>query len=361
MKALLLSALIAVSALPLFAQELVYRSNSFGMLLERIEPYRRDQSDWIMGVSRAGAKEIRRLYSKGKEVRRWEVSVSADGTQRIERELARDVLAARRIYDAGGNLLQEDEYTAGRLAQKSMFTYRGNRLARMRLLKADGSIVYTEQYVYGTSGALLEVRRTEPGGGVRLSSYVFGPAGLTEERNATRDVTFVARYDTRGRLASREQRRGDATLSREDFTYRADSDHLQSSLVTLPGRNEQVVRHYDEEGRLVSENRRASGELAEEIAYTRDEKGRMTGKSRRTPAGLETWKYTLDGDGKTMREEFYRRGLLERVTIYGEGNRRTEDYYRDDSVFLKVYYDGDQRLSEEVFEGGRMVRERHYR
>ncbi|MGA2480309.1 MAG: hypothetical protein ABSG63_16290 [Spirochaetia bacterium] len=330
MKALLLSALIAVSALPLFAQELVYRSNSFGMLLERIEPYRRDQSDWIMGVSRAGAKEIRRLYSKGKEVRRWEVSVSADGTQRIERELARDVLAARRIYDAGGNLLQEDEYTAGRLAQKSMFTYRGNRLARMRLLKADGSIVYS-------------------------------PAGLTEERNATRDVTFVARYDTRGRLASREQRRGDATLSREDFTYRADSDHLQSSLVTLPGRNEQVVRHYDEEGRLVSENRRASGELAEEIAYTRDEKGRMTGKSRRTPAGLETWKYTLDGDGKTMREEFYRRGLLERVTIYGEGNRRTEDYYRDDSVFLKVYYDGDQRLSEEVFEGGRMVRERHYR
>ena len=57
----------------------------------------------------------------------------------------------------------------------------------------------------------------------------------------------------RGRLASREQRHaGTATLSREDFTYRADSDHLQSSLVTLPGRNEQVVRgHYDEEGRLV--------------------------------------------------------------------------------------------------------------
>jgi YD repeat-containing protein len=360
MKAFLLAALLAVSALPLFAQELVYRSNSFGMLLERVEQYRRDESEWIMGITRAGSGETRKLYARGKEVRRWEVSWSADGTQRIERELDKGKLAARRIYDAAGNLLQEEEYSSGRLAQKSQFTYRGSRLMKMRLLKADGSLSYTEQYVYSTSGALREVRRTGPGSSVRLSAYVFGPAGLTEERNSSRDVTFVARYDTSGRLASREQRRGDAMLSREDFTYRADSDRLASSVEKLPAQNEQVERRYDEEGRLVSETRRSGAAVAEESAYARDEKGRLTGRTRRTAAGLETWKYALGEDGRTTREEYYRRGMLERVTIFGVGNMRTEDFYREDGVFLRVYYDGDQRLREEVFEGGKLVRERHY-
>jgi YD repeat-containing protein len=359
MRRILLLALLTVLASPGFAQELVYRSNSFGMLLERIEPYRRDESQWIMGIRREGSGEVRRLYSRGKEVRRWEVSWTAD--RKIERELSHEVMEARRIYDAGGNLLQEEEYSERRLARKSLFTYRGNRLLRMRVLNADGSLTYAEHYVYGTSGALREVRRTEAGSGVRLSAYVFGPAGLTEERNSSRDVLFIARYDTSGKLVSREQRRGDITLSREDFTYHADSDHLQSSTEKLPTQNQQVDRHYDDEGRLAAESRRSGGEKTEEIAYARDPQGRVTAKTRRTAAGLEMWKYSLDSNGKTTREELFRRGILERVTIFGEGNLRTEDFYREDAVFLKVYYDGDQRLREEVFEGGRMVRERHYR
>jgi YD repeat-containing protein len=358
MRLVLLLVVLVLPALTVFSQELVYRSNSFGMLLERIEPYRRDQSEWIVGIRREGAGEVRRLYSRGKEVRRWEVSVSAD--KRTERELANGMIEARRIYDAGGNMLQEEEYSAGRMTEKSLFTFKGNRLLRLRVQRADGSLAYSEQYVYGTSGVLREVRRTEAGGGVRLSAYVFGPAGLSEERNSTRDTLLIARYDTSGKLASREQRTGDATLSREDFTYHADSDHLQSSTEKLPALNEQVQRRYDDEGRLVGENRQIGGEKTEEIAYARDEQGRMTARTRRTAAGLERWKYSLDAGGRTTREDYYRRGVLERVTIFGEGNLRTEDFYREDGVFLKVYYDGDQRLREEVFEGGRMVRERHY-
>jgi antitoxin component YwqK of YwqJK toxin-antitoxin module len=360
MRRLLLLALLFLPVLPVFAQELLYRSNSFGMLLERIEPYLRDQSDWIVGIRKAGARETRRLYSRGKEVRRWEVSWSTDGTQKIEREFAHNAMVARRLFDASGDLLQEEEYAAGAVTQKSVFTYRGDRLVRMRVLKGDGTLLYAEQYVYAINGVLREVRRTESGDGVRLSLYVFGPTGLSEERNTGRDVLLIARYDTRGRVTNREQRRGDQTLSREDFTYRADGDHLLSSVERLPAQDVLIERAYDEEGRLSSETSRTAGTVREEIAYERDKQGRLIGKTRRSPAGLETWKYTLDSDGKTTREEYYRRGLLERITDFGEGKLRTEELYREDGLFLKVYYDGDQRLREEVYEGGKLLRERTY-
>jgi YD repeat-containing protein len=360
MKRLPFLALLLLCALPCFPQELVYTSNSFGMLLQRIEPYRRDQADWIVGIKKTGQGEVRRLYSRGKEVRRWEVSWSADGKQKTEREVAAGLLAARRVYGAEGELLQEDEYSGGALARKSLFTYRGNRLLKVRVVKPDGSLSYAEQYVYGTSGALREVRRTEAGGGTRLSAYVVGPAGLSEERNASGDVLFVARYDARGKLASREQRRGEQVLSREDYTYQPDSDRRQASVERFPPQNEVVERRYDGEGRLTSETRRTAGSLTEESTWSRDAEGRTVGRSRRTAAGLETWKYLVDAGGRTLREDYLRRGMRERVTIFGEGNLRTEDFYREDGVFLRVFYDGDKRLREEVFEGGKLVRERHY-
>jgi hypothetical protein len=361
MRKVLLFALLALCGVPAFPQETLYASNSFGMLLQRIEAYRRDQSDWIMGVKKAGQGEVRRLYSRGTEVRRWEVGWSADGKQKTERELAGGALAGRRIYGAGGELLQEEEYSGGSLSRKSLFTYRGNRLLKVRVLKPDGSLSYAEQYVYGTSGALREVRRTEAGGGTRLSAYVFGPAGLSEERNASGGVLFIARYDARGMLESRERRSGEQVQSREDFTYHPESERRRSSVERLPQRNEVVERRYDEEGRLAAETRRSAGSVTEESTWSRDGEGRTIGRSRRTAAGLETWKYLLDAGGRTVREDYLRRGMLERVTIFGDGNLRTEDFYREDGVFLRVFYDGDRRLREEVFEGGKLVRERHYK
>ena len=97
-----------------------------------------------------------------------------------------------------------------------------------------------------------------------------------------------------------------------------------------------------------------------ETTYTRDDKGRVTARARRSPHGLEEWKYTLDAAGKATREEYFRRGTLEKVTVYGEDNLRTEELYKDGELFLKVYFDGDRRLREEVYADGKLVRERSF-
>lgn len=356
----LLPLFLLLGALHGFCDVLLYKSNEFGMALQRIEPYKRDESKWVLEIKRDGKNEVRRLYDNGKEARRWEVSWTGSETRKVESELTAGVLSARRAYDALGTLLEEEQYEAGTLSQKSVFTYAGGRLSRMKVTAADGSVRYTEKYVYGRSGTLREVRRTGAGGDVRVSTYVSGSAGVSEERTAGKDTLFITRYDTQGRVASREVRKLDQTLSQEEYHYRPDSDLLLSSTERLPKEVKIIERRYDEAGKLLSEVSTANGAVVEESTYARDDQGRETARTRRSALGLETWKYSHSEDGKVTREEYFRLGSLQKITNYGQGKLRTEELYKNEELFLKVYYDGDARLKEEVYAGGKLIRERKY-
>lgn len=358
MKQLLPAFLLLSALLPVCGDALLYKSNESGMLLQRIEPYRRDESRWILEVSMKGKDEVRRLYDRGNEARRWEVSWTENDTRKVEREVAADVLVARRLYDGAGALLQEEQYDNGTLVQKAILTYAGGRRTRVRVQAADGSLSYAEQYVYGTNGTLREVRRMGTGGDVRTSSFVFGPGGVSEERTSSKDTLFISRYDAQGRLASREKRKGDQTLSREDFSYRLETDSLLKSTERLPLEGKTIERLYDAAGKLASEASSVSGTVVEESTYTRNEQGGVTGRSRRSSRGMELWKYSLDDKGKVSREEYFLLGSLQKVTEYGQGKIRTEEIYKDEELYLKVYFDGDTRLKEEVYAGGKLLRER---
>ena len=121
----------------------------------------------------------------------------------------------------------------------------------------------------------------------RLSAYVAGPTGVSEERNTVGDVLSIQRYDTQGKLVSRERRRGDDVLDREDFVFRPDS----RAPPQLPGKaaaeGRVIDRRYDESGRLVSETTTEKGAANEDVSYTRDDKGRVIARNRRGSIGLE--------------------------------------------------------------------------
>ncbi len=224
----------------------------------------------------------------------------------------------------------------------------------------DGTLLYTEDYLYSTSGALRQVRRTPSAGEAGLTAYTYGSAGLSEERTTLGDTTTLDRYDSRGRVTHREKRVSGATVSREDFTFRPDSDYLLSSVEKFPADGKQTDRSYDEKGLLTGEITTAAGKVVETVTYARDDKGRVTTKSRHGPAGLEVWKYTLDEADKVTREAYFLGGNLAKVTVYGVEKLRTEELYKEGELLLKVSYDGDTRLREEVYADGALVRERHY-
>jgi len=353
------AAIVLGAVIPALAQAAAFRSNDFGMQLEPIASYRRDQFRWVLEVTRTPRGEIRRLFDGGREARRWETG-PANGGGTEERELTGSSLTARRIYSPAGDLLQEEQYDKGSLSRRSIYTYAASRLSRVRVLSADGTVLYTLEYLYTTRGSLREVRRTEGDEVTRDSAFVAGGTGLSEERNRIGDTTFVSRYDTRGRLVEEERRDPEGTASTEELTYQGDTDHLVSSAEKEPRSSREIDRRYDKEGRVVSETVSVGGKTAEETAFSLDAKGREIGRERRSSTGLEQWKYTLNEDGKKTKEEYRHRGALSRITLYGEGDSRTEELYENGEIFLKAFFDGERRIREEVYSGGKVVRTRSF-
>jgi hypothetical protein len=349
------------AVLPVSAEELLFKSNDFGMLLSRITETQQGDSRWVLRVRRTGTDEQRMLYDKGKEVRQWDVSWNRDHTEKVERETAAGALVARRVYDASGSLLQEEEYASGVLSRKTLSTYAGGRLTRTRVLDgADGREVSSAVYLYAANGSLREVRRTVAPGETSVSAVVIAGTGLSEQRSSQGGSLFIERFDTDGRMTNRERRTDGTTVSTEEFTYDGTTRTPAASEERLPGDNSVIARHYDDAGRVSDETTSVKGAVRETVMYQRNEKGKVTTKSRRSPDGLESWKYTYADSGDLSREEYFRRGILAKVTDHGTGKLRTEEMYREGELFLKVYYDGDTRLREEVYTNGTVQRERSY-
>jgi len=78
---------------------------------------------------------------------------------RVERELSAGELTARRVYDASGDMLQEERYAAGAVAQKSLFTYTGGHLSGYGCLPQMERHV-PEEYVYAAGE--VSARSCEP-------------------------------------------------------------------------------------------------------------------------------------------------------------------------------------------------------
>ncbi|HET6450775.1 MAG TPA: hypothetical protein VFI08_05665 [Spirochaetia bacterium] len=353
-----LSVLLLAACLPAFTQEVYYRSDQAGMLLAPISPALRDDSRWVLRVTHSGTDEDRRLYDNGKEVRRWQITVSAD--RRVERESANGVLTSRRLFDSAGVLAQEEQYTAGTLARTTFFSYVAGRLVTRRELDARGAEVSRDSYLYADNGRLREARHTVWGGSPSVSSVVAAKSGIVEERTSVDGTTLVERFDVNGRLVRREKSAPDGSTVREDFRYDAESGVLASSEERRSADGAVVDRTYDSAGRIAQETVTLKGAVSETSRYEHDSDGRVTSRTRRSAAGIEVWRTAYRASGDVDREEYWQRGVLVKVTVHGEGRNRTEELYRDGDLFLKVYYDGDTKLKEEVYDAGTLVRQRSF-
>ena len=157
------------------------------------------QSRWVLQVKRTGSDEVRRLFDNGKEVKRWEITWNREKTEKVERETAGGPAVTRRVYDASGSLLQEEEYAAGKLSRKTLFTYVNGRLLRTRTLAGeDGAEVSSEVYLYAVNGALREVRRSAAPGESTVTSAVTSGAGLVRRESLHGRVAFHRALRYRG-------------------------------------------------------------------------------------------------------------------------------------------------------------------
>lgn len=335
-----------------------YASNDLGMALEEIGWYRREEFPYLLVVRKGDQWEKRILLNKGQEIRRWEI-----GPQE-ERVYDGGVIQERFRYDQAGRLTEEQLFQEGEPSRRKVYHYRGAILALTETFNSKGELLFRDAYYLSPEGKLRRVSREEREDQttqeLALSS---GGGNLAEERYGNVRDRKVNRYDLEGRLIVRERWSQGELIERERFEYHGDGDTLVRSQLEQLKLQRTIRRSYDEQGRLIGSVVEQEGEEIEQTFHLRDERGAIVETTKRSARGLEHWLFDYGPEDTLKREEYRIRGALKRITTYSSDNgasSRIEELYREGQIFMRIYFEAEEKVKEEFLRDGKVIRERRF-
>lgn len=353
------------AAEPYGREEGMYRSNDRFLPIEEISEAERGEYTWVMEVSPGERRIVRELYRRGELYRRQVEEIGADG---LPREIG--------TVDAEGELVERWRY---RYDAK-------RRLRSVEVLGAGDSPdgVPREEGRFVTGAALADgagldgsaaADRAGPDGSRAAEAGDAGPGGPAETEGAgsdsaarqTEDVLqerdgeallrTVYRYDASGRLL-RLSRYRDGELLEERFREYA-AGVVVREVTRFPEERRRVITEYNEQGLPAAEEVYEAERLTRRVEKEYDEDGRLVREIIDDRERREL-RYSYGEDGELAEEEEILNGALRRRITYGTGEERLETRFRGGEPFLRVYFDGDSRLREEVILDGEVVEVREF-
>lgn len=243
-----------------------------------------------------------------------------------------------------------------RAVERSELEYDGGTL-RSRRRYVDDALVSTEHYRYWADGSLRVVRRIASGGA--SVEYRYREGRLEEEWVFSESSSVHTRYDEAGRLVERTTREDDGVVERETRSYWGEAPDAPLSEVVVFADGERTVNRYDESGRLLGSSVARDGEVSSDRIRVYEE-GRLVEEREQREGVTLVWRYEYEGD-ELVTERSYEDGVLVKLIDYArEEFTRVESVYRDGDEALRVYYDGRDRVREEVVRDGEIIRTRTF-
>ena len=328
------------------------------MELERISARGAGELEYVLIIDRQTDSIEKRLLENGNEFKKWEQKLFQGGAVQEEWEYEQTVPRGYRRYSQSGQVILEIEYINGLPSDSVQYTYDSDRLSQVEKYDSEGTSRFRETYLYTKRGRLREIVRLYPNGSVWTASFSFDSEGLAEERIKQDREMYLGTYALNGVLDS-WQVRNDGIVSEEKlWEYFPESGEVRRITKRLPGEGITVEELYDTEGNIVS--RTVSGGSQEEVAYSRNDQGLLIEKTRISADGKENWLYAYDEEGEVLSEAYYRKTSLEKVRYYTAKDMWFDELYRDNAVFLRVYYEKQEKVKEEIIGEGQVIRTRIY-
>ena len=320
----------------------LYWSNAVGIQGELLRSDEPDPPAYILEVSTSGGAEVRRLLNSGQEIRRTEIV--RDGTT-----------ATERTYE-------ESHYSEGALTERWEFGYHRDLLTTREVFGPTDALIYRETYSYWRDGTLRSIVKEEQSE-VR-TGYRYRDGRLEEEWISRPGEAERFEFDSAGRLAIRERFADEDLIEQEVRLYWAsDSGSLLKEVIVSAG-DEITRRGYDDRGRLTSERVEESGLLVRELVRTFGDDF-LIGEEEVDGEGRRRWEYEYTTDGERERETYFEDDDLVEIShlILGPeqspADRMVELFNRGKAV-LRVYYEGQLRVMEEVIRDSEVIRTREF-
>lgn len=378
---LVLLVLQGLMGLPLsgFA-ETWYVSNRLGMKLEPIARFRVDEFAYVLLEAKEGARTVLTLIKAGsagaprepgagpsgsplqgippgaEEVTRWERQTVTGGAFE-ERVFERGVHVSTGSYGVDGRLLRETLYVDGVANEALAYRYAEGLLRGVESRSAAGELLWSTVYEVSPAGLLRGTRRT--GVDPERAAFGFTDRRLQEETLESARHTVVLRYDGAGRRVVWEVF-AEAALVRATYSsYDPQTGALAREEDRRSG-GERTERTFDAGGHVVFEKVFLGDRPIAVIEHRYDAGGRRVATERRGEEGIELTTYGYDGAGAPAWEERRVRGSLRNRIVYTSATSRTEEIVQSDRLSLRVTYEGEEKVLEEVLRDSKVLRSRSF-
>ena len=350
-----------------------FASNRHGIPLTPLTSEQRDEPEWLLVVdsaaeaAEAGLLARRRLSGPDGAEREWRTSMAGGLTQ--EEELGDGLLLGRLLFTATGQLEREERYADGALTEIDHWVYQQRRPVRMTTVDAAGTVLAVREYQLSAVGRLRRVTFAAGGAPAADSgsgelALMFRDGRLVQERATESGRHMVSRFLANGQRQSLEQWREGLPLSTSRWTYGEDGVVVDEVVVDHEAGTSVRVDH-DAAGRALVKRTWSAGPeaagtdgdgvtagagatLLEERWFTWGVEGDLVRERAVSDRGVEVWEYRYDTEGTRVGEQYLLRGALVRSTEYHPDDARTDTLYRNGRPALRVFWQGDERVGEEL-------------
>ena len=319
-----------------FAQD-YYRSNSIGMVFEKIPSFRIDDFPWVIKLSKTDAHETRIIYYEGEENKRLEY-FRGDNSLELSEYVSNELVRIEKTVD--GLVAKEEYYKEGLIFSAFIYEWSDNVLQQTTYIENDIRI-YEDLFIVEDSGQLKQIRRIFDQDEFTASGFGYSSKGITTEWHGTKEEASLYRYEE-GKVVKIENWQDGALIRTKTFTP-GDSGTVVIESDLLTGKAVEFL--YDPEDKLLSEEIR-DGNNIEKFTYLYDENF-LVEKKIASPGIRKKHLFYYNNDESLKYEEIFNNGILTKEIFYKSGEKEVEKVYRDDLLILMVFYKDGEKIREE--------------
>lgn len=321
---------------PGFAQD-YYRSNSIGMVFEKISSFRIDDIPWVIELSQTGGLETRIIYFEGEENKRLEY-FREDNSLEISEYVSNKLVKTETKVD--GLVVKEENYKDGVHFNTFLYEWSGQLLQKAAYFEDDIQI-YEDLFIIENTGKLKQIRRIFDQNESRISGFGYSDKGINSEWHETDGEASLYRYEN-GKVVLIENWQDGELVRTKTFTP-SDSGSLavESDLIT----GIVVELLYDPDDKLLMEETRDGNNIEKSIYYYNE--NLLVEKTIASPGIRKKHLFYYNSDESLQYEEIFNDGILTKEILYTSGKKEIVKVYRDNSLILMVFYKDGEEIREE--------------
>ena len=317
-----------------------YRSNSIGMVFEKISSFRLDDYDWTIKISNNGSAELRSLYHRADEVKKLEY-INEGNNLTINEYVSDRLLHTEHIEN--GLTLSEKYFKDDGIVGEYVYEWENRQLHRV-VYTENEDLIYEDFFVIDEKGRIQQIRRLYETGNKQLAGFSYtGDAISTGWYGKNKDF-LLYRYDN-GKIVEIDTWLNAVLNSTVKFTFsESGKTAVEKDIIT----DKTIVRTYDSSDHILSEETR-EGSSYEKIVFQYE--NNLLLQKKISSSGLrERHSYEYFDDKSLKLERILKNNLLFKEIFYENEDKTKEKIYKNGNLVLIISYENGVELNQEYIQ-----------